>query len=410
MEENYRVLVVDDDEVILKLYQETFRQTLSPDSIDGELAELTGEKPPKNTRKEYPFQLSMASSGEESVQKVLEASSSGKPFAVIFMDMRMPPGINGLEAVKQILKIDPYVKIYFCTAYTDYPLDYISRVIGDEFMYMTKPVHSEQLVQSVKSGCSTWNNEAYTRFTNQALVTISRTMEQEIEVRKQTEKELIQAHENTKVANKAKDEFVASMSHELRTPLTSIIGNSQQMLEGGLCGTQQCPVKDAADIIGSIHSAGESQLVLVNDILDMSKIESGQFTIEDIPYDLGGLLKGIEKMLSGKAVEAGLKLLVEQKGVEEYQLMGDPQRVGQVLINLLSNAIKFTQQGEVALTTWVEQKQLHFKVTDTGIGMPQEIQTKLFSRFKQADGSISRRFGGSGLGLYISLNLSTEVS
>jgi len=101
---------------------------------------------------------------------------------------------------------------------------------------------------------------------------------------------------------------------------------------------------------------------------------------------------------------------VEQKGVEEYQLMGDPQRVGQVLINLLSNAIKFTQQGEVALTTWVEQKQLHFKVTDTGIGMPQEIQTKLFSRFKQADGSISRRFGGSGLGLYISLNLSTEVS
>ncbi|MBT7306793.1 MAG: bacteriohemerythrin, partial [Gammaproteobacteria bacterium] len=187
-------------------------------------------------------------------------------------------------------------------------------------------------------------------------------------------------------------------SHELRTPLTAIIGNSEYLLE-------RDPDSGRQKVLSDIESAGRSQLALVNDILDMSKIESGKFTIENTPYDLSQLLSEIRSMLSIRSRDAGLELLVEQKNREAYQLIGDSQRIGQILINLLSNAIKFTDSGSITLATWVTAEQLLFQVEDTGIGMTPEVRERLFQRFEQADGSISRRFGGSGLGLYISLNL-----
>jgi hemerythrin-like metal-binding protein len=199
-------------------------------------------------------------------------------------------------------------------------------------------------------------------------------------------------------ASHSKDEFLASMSHELRTPLTSIIGNSEY-LSGKII------VPDLKEVVGSIESAGRAQLALVNDILDMSKIESGKFTIDEIPYNHTGVLENVERMVSIRAQDAGLKLVVEQKNRETHQLIGDSQRISQILINLLSNAIKFTEQGKISLTTWIEDQQIQYQVSDTGIGMSPEQQGRLFKRFEQADNSTSRRFGGSGLGLYISMNL-----
>ena len=206
-------------------------------------------------------------------------------------------------------------------------------------------------------------------------------------------------------STQAKDDFLASMSHELRTPLSSIIGNSDYLLDDGICGSKQCIQKEAANILRTIKAAGKNQLALVNDILDMSKIESGKFTIDEAPYDLRQLLHDIEQMVQVKAQDAGISLQVEQRSKEPFQLLGDAQRIGQILINLLGNAIKFTEVGDVVLRSWNDGRYLFFQVKDSGIGMAPEQVDALFGRFEQADGSISRRFGGSGLGLYISLNL-----
>jgi len=215
----------------------------------------------------------------------------------------------------------------------------------------------------------------------------------------QSKKELLEKATHTK------DEFMASMSHELRTPLTSIIGNSEFLLDEGICGRSGCPHQDAGNILHSIRNAGNNQLALVNDILDMSKIESGKFTIDEVPYDLSVLLHELEQMFATRSADAGLTFVLDQKNQEPHLLLGDGLRITQILINIVGNAIKFTEQGEVRLTTWVNQGKLTFQIKDTGIGMSRETIDSLFQRFQQADGSISRRFGGNGLGLFISNNL-----
>ncbi len=201
--------------------------------------------------------------------------------------------------------------------------------------------------------------------------------------------------ENAKRVNQAKDDFLASMSHELRTPLTTIIGNCEFLAE-------QEQDSEKRKMLHSIEIAGRSQLALVNDILDMSKIESGKFTIDEAPFDLTSLIQDIEHIFSVRARDAGLKFIVHQNNHESFQLIGDGQRIGQILINLIGNAIKFTEKGSITLTTWSMSDHLYFSVEDTGIGIPAKMMKQLFHRFEQADQSISRRFGGSGLGLFIS--------
>ncbi len=195
-----------------------------------------------------------------------------------------------------------------------------------------------------------------------------------------------------------KDEFLAVMSHELRTPLTTIIGNSELLSE-------QESDSGKLELIRSIEMAGNSQLALVNDILDMSKIESGKFVIEDSPFDLSQLLFNIQRMFDSRIRDAGLEFVLKERTTQQNKLIGDAMRIGQILNNLISNVIKFTERGRVSLTVWNDDRSLYFQVEDSGIGMSPGTVGQLFQRFEQADGSISRRFGGSGLGLYISDSL-----
>jgi PAS domain S-box-containing protein len=210
---------------------------------------------------------------------------------------------------------------------------------------------------------------------------------------------LREAEESLRMANQAKDDFLASMSHELRTPLTSIIGNSEFIAE-------KTDDPEVAELIRSIESAGRGQLALVNDIIDVSKIESGKFTIDEVPYEVSALLDDIDRLFTVRAQDLSIKFQTIQKNHEPYLLMGDSQRVAQIVINLVGNALKFTEGGgSVKLTSDVKEDKLIFTVEDSGIGMSPSTIEKLFQRFEQADGSISRRFGGSGLGLFISHNL-----
>ncbi len=204
--------------------------------------------------------------------------------------------------------------------------------------------------------------------------------------------------EELQQAQAVKDEFLASMSHELRTPLTSIIGNSELVLE-------QSETPQQRQLLTSIQIAGRNQLALVNDILDLSKIESGKFTIEEHPYDLERTVNELIEIFTPQAHNTGLELRLEMGYHPSRQLLGDRHRIIQMLNNLVSNAIKFTDRGAVVLTVSRRGGQLLLAVEDSGIGIEATALERLFSRFQQADSSISRRFGGTGLGLHITRSL-----
>ena len=206
-------------------------------------------------------------------------------------------------------------------------------------------------------------------------------------------------------ASRAKGEFLANMSHEIRTPMNAIIGLSHLALRTN-------PSAVLADSLKKINSSARSLLGILNDILDFSKIEAGMLTVERISFNLEDVLDEVASVLSVQAGEKGLELLVGVCSDVPLGLVGDPLRLGQVLVNLAGNAIKFTQKGEVRITVAAQEPlpedsgtQLLFSVRDTGIGMTPEQQRRLFQPFTQADASTTRRFGGTGLGLSISRRL-----
>ncbi|MEI6209757.1 MAG: Cache 3/Cache 2 fusion domain-containing protein [Desulfuromonadales bacterium] len=211
--------------------------------------------------------------------------------------------------------------------------------------------------------------------------------------------ELKEAYSLAIKANTAKSQFLSNMSHEIRTPLNAIIGFSTLMLKSTL-------PPDEHDFIKKINTAGETLLNIINDILDYSKIEAGQLVIEETAFMLDTKLANVIDMVQHKSADKGLNLLVRRSPDVASCLIGDPLRLGQIVVNLLSNAVKFTERGEVMLETKLlkqadARQQIKFTIRDTGIGISPEQINKLFQPFTQADESTTRRFGGTGLGLSI---------
>jgi signal transduction histidine kinase len=215
-------------------------------------------------------------------------------------------------------------------------------------------------------------------------------------------KELSAAKSRAEDASRAKDQFLANVSHELRTPLNGIIGMTTLALDTHLTGEQR-------DYLETVESSSAALLALVNDVLDFAKIDAGALTLDPVPFDLRSCLEQSRKMLAVPADRKGLALTFDIDSDLPTFVVGDEGRLRQVLLNLLGNAVKFTNAGTVALRVRAEAAGDHITlrvdVSDTGIGIPKAKQEQIFQPFVQADGSTTRQYGGTGLGLTISARL-----
>ncbi|MBF0552099.1 MAG: response regulator, partial [Deltaproteobacteria bacterium] len=262
--------------------------------------------------------------------------------------------------------------------------DIVFRVVIDG---QTRWVVSTAFSKSMPDGTIVWNG-----------------FYQDITSRKQVEAALHEAKETAEAASKAKADFLANMSHEIRTPMNAIIGMAHLALKTDLNPKQY-------DYLKKINTSAKSLLGIINDILDFSKIEAGKLDMERVEFDLAETMDNVANMLTVKAQEKeNIEVHYRIDSLVPFSVIGDPLRLGQVLINLGNNAVKFTDRGEIVLSVDLvsstdHQVKVRFSVRDTGIGLTEEQRGKLFKAFSQADTSTTRKYGGTGLGLTISRRL-----
>jgi signal transduction histidine kinase len=408
---NRRILVIDDNKAI----HEDFRKILlpdqgAPDDWCAADSDLFGDTNPQSRRP--LFEIDSAYQGQEGFQLIEKSLAENRPYAMAFVDVRMPPGWDGVETTATIWKKYSDLQVVICTAYSDYSWEQMLQKLGysDRLVILKKPFDCIEVLQLAILMTEKWRlyQQAQLRLSDLERMVHERTVALEATNSKLAEAnhQLILATEKTQkmaeaalMANKAKGDFLANMSHEIRTSMNGVLGMADLLL-----GTHMTPEQHESCKI--IKASADSLLCIINDILDFSKIEAGKMTVEKVDFDLLDTVTGVVKLLSPQAQAKGLDLTCDIDHGLGPALVGDPTRIRQILLNLLNNAVKFTEKGKVCLevrrlSETHQEVQLRFAVTDTGIGLSEDDQKTLFQSFSQADTSTTRRFGGTGLGLAI---------
>lgn len=402
MENKNRILLVDDNEAI----HEDIEAILSSHQANGdsELLQLEDElfggsiSGSVDILADIKYEIDHAYQGEEAIRKVKEAAELGNPYALVFMDVRMPPGMDGIEAIQKIWQKYPFTEMVICTAYSDYSWDEIVKNLGstDKLLFMKKPFDATALKQTALTLTTKWHLQ-------QESIVYTEKLEKEVNERTKELSKLVEdfkkMKEKAEKATAAKSAFLANMSHEIRTPMNGVMGMNDLLLETELTDEQR-------ELSSMVKKSAKSLLRVINDILDFSKIEAGKMKIEKVPIQLHDFIKEIVQITSFSTNDKGLSIEFKiDDDVPEY-ILGDPVRIRQILMNYGGNAVKFTDEGSVAFLVEFlepddERYKIKFSVKDTGPGIPPKKQEDIFDSFTQGDESTTRKYGGTGLGLAI---------
>ena len=322
------------------------------------------------------YTIDIAFSGEEGLAKAAAAK-----YDLLLVDYHLPD-TSGMELLEKFKSMEPPTPVIILTA------------SGDERLAVAA-LEKGAADYAVKDTAQTYIDLM------PAIMQAAYTKERLLRITEQQQHELINAKQKAETANQAKTSFLTTMSHEMRTPLNVVIGIAQ------LLSAAKLPPKETK-MVETLLSNADLLLKLINDLLDLSRIESGHIELEEHTFSLWQLLEDIRLMFDTQASQKGLALVVENPS-QDFSVKGDRTRVQQIVMNLVSNAIKFTKQGEVRVSLRTRETGANvactIEVSDTGIGIPLEKQATIFDKFTQADETITRRFGGSGLGLSIARSL-----
>ena len=522
LDTNHRVLIVDDNLAI----HDDFRKILGIDAAEAEfdVEEQAFFGSTNSPMLCFGFELDFASQGDQALDLVTKSTAAGRPYSVVFMDVRMPPGWDGIETTARLWEVDPDLQVVICTAYSDYSWEKMISRLGnsDRLLILKKPFDTIEVFQLTHALSTKWSLQLAARcHTEYLTIAVSKRtceLEQEITVRKRSEEalkftqlavdhasdamywiaadsrltyvnaalckslgysadelgelsvldiaptlcvdgwtslwnslrhelqrtiearhltkdgreipieltlnffnfdgreficadarnitrrhqillELAEARDVALEASRQKSQFLANMSHEIRTPMNGVVGMGELLLHTNLNREQR-------EYVDVIRSSADHLLGIINDILDSSKIDSGQMKFENAHFELGHIVEGTLDLVAPAARAKGLELAgcLPPEGCNA--LRGDAGRLKQVLTNMIGNAVKFTDQGEVSLTVSLLEETpddvlLNFSIRDTGIGIDAACQDYIFEPFHQADESNTRKHGGTGLGLTI---------
>ncbi len=389
-----RIIIIDDNPEIHKDFHSILGKVEVNEELDILESELFGTPPPSHNILTPEYELYYASQGQEGVAIVNRHHQNNIPFHLAFVDMRMPPGWDGLETIERMWKIDSSIQVVICTAYSDYSWANIIERLGnaENLLILKKPFEMAEVTQIARTLTGKWllakqaseYNEQLKYFKG-APVTVE---ESDIDINEKRQPELI-----------------ADLSKEIRTPMTGIIGMTDLVLQTELSDVQR-------DYLEVVRTSGESLLGIVNDILDYSKLEDGKMQLNILAFNLRHTIESVMETISIKAYKKGIDLIGEIDDTVPEIVKSDPGKIRQILLTLLSNSIKYSDSGKIEISVSVKKDQssqteslIDFSIKDSGPGISKEQMDIIFGEFSSTGLTEDKSLNSTNLGLTISRKL-----